>query len=65
MRRRNRFTLFLALPVAVFLWVFGWSLYWTGSKKIGSSKKLAKPRKKESSKELTFSVLMPEQKYAE
>jgi len=51
--------LFLLMPLAVFFWVFGWSLYL-----IGSNKKLAKPRKKDSSKELTFTVLMPEQKYA-
>jgi hypothetical protein len=48
------------LPLAVFFWVFGWSLYW-----IGSTKKLTVARKKESSKQLTFSVLMPEQEYAE
>jgi len=59
MRKRNRFTLFLVTPLAVFFWFFGWSLYW-----IGSNKKLSKPRKKESSKELTFTVLMPQQKYA-
>ena len=59
MRKRNRFTLFLVAPLAVFFWVFGWSLYW-----IGSSKKLAKPDKMKNSKELTFTVLMPEQKYA-
>ena len=51
--------MFLVMPVAVFFWFFGWSLYW-----IGSNKKLSKPRKKESSKELTFTVLMPQQKYA-
>jgi hypothetical protein len=44
----------------VILWIFGASLYW-----IGSKKKRAKPRKRDSSKELTFTVLMPEQKYAE
>jgi hypothetical protein len=60
MRRRNRFALFLMLPLAVFFWVFGWIFYW-----IGSNKKLAQPRNKESGKELAFSVLMPEEKYAE
>lgn len=51
--------MFLVTPLAVFFWFFGWSLYW-----IGSNKKLSKPEKKESSKELTFTVLMPQQKYA-
>ena len=51
--------MFLVMPLAVFFWVFGWSLFW-----IGSNKKLAKPVKRNSSKELIFTVLMPEQKYA-
>jgi len=48
------------MPLAVFFWVFGWSLYW-----IGSKKKLAKPVKRDSGKELAFTVLIPEQKYAQ
>ncbi len=60
MRKRNRVILFLVMPLAVFFWVIGWSLYW-----ISSNKKLAKPGKRDSSKELTFTVVMPEQKYAE
>jgi hypothetical protein len=48
------------LPLAVFFWVFGWIFYW-----IGSNKKLSQQRKKENGKELAFSVLMPEEKYAE
>jgi len=51
--------LFLVTPLAVFFWFFGWSLYW-----IGSNKKLANPRKKDNGRELTFTVLMPQQKYA-
>jgi hypothetical protein len=47
------------MPLVVFLWIFGWSLYW-----IGSKKKRVKPRKRDNSKDLTFTVLMPEQKYA-
>ena len=60
MLTRNSFTLFLMLPLAVVLWFFGWSLYW-----IGSNKKKVRLVKKESSKLLAFSVLIPEQKYAE
>jgi len=59
MRKRNRVALFLIMPLAVFLWVFGWSLYW-----IGSNKRLTEPGERDSSKELSFAVLMPEQKYA-
>jgi hypothetical protein len=60
MLTRNSFTLFLMLPLAVFLWFFGWSLYW-----IGSNKNKTRSEKKESSKLLSFSVLIPEQRYAE
>jgi len=60
MRRRNRITLFLVMPLVVFFWFLGWSLYWGGSKKIS-----VKPRKRLESEELTLAVLMPEQKYAE
>ena len=60
MLTRNSFALFLMLPLAVFLWFFGWKLYW-----IGLNKKKTRSEKKESSKLLAFSVLIPEQKYAE
>ena len=59
MRKQNRVILFLVMPSVVFLWVFGWSLYW-----IGSNKKLTEPEKRNSSKDLAFTVLVPEQKYA-
>ncbi|MCJ7559376.1 hypothetical protein MUO79_01995 [Candidatus Bathyarchaeota archaeon] len=59
MRKRNRGILFLMLPLVVFFWFFGWSLYW-----IGSKKEVVKPRQKSDYKELTFTVLVPEQKYA-
>jgi hypothetical protein len=42
----------------VFSWVLGWSLYW-----IGSKRKSIVSRKRNSSEELAFTVLMPEQKY--
>jgi len=47
------------MPLVVFFWVLGWSLYW-----IGSNKKLTQPEKRNSSKDLAFAVLVPEQKYA-
>jgi hypothetical protein len=59
MRKRNRFTLLLAMPIVVFLWIVGWSLSW-----IGSSNKKAASKKRPIRKELSFAVLMPEQKYA-
>jgi hypothetical protein len=59
MRRQSRVALFLMMPLVVFFWILGWSLYW-----IGSNKKLTEPEKRNSSKDLSFTVLMPEQKYA-
>jgi len=60
MRKRNRGILFLMLPLVVFFWFFGWSLYWTGRKK-----QVIKPKERMSDrKELTFAVLTPEQKYS-
>ncbi|MEM2108012.1 MAG: hypothetical protein QXL10_01860 [Candidatus Bathyarchaeia archaeon] len=49
---------FLMLPIVVFLWFIGWSLYWIGS---GED---AKPRKMLDQNGLTFTVQMPEEKYA-
>jgi hypothetical protein len=47
------------LPIVIFIWFVGWSLYW-----IGSRGKVVKPRKIIDRKELTFTVLIPEKKYA-
>ena len=58
MRKRNRVSLLLVLPIAVFIWFVGWSLSW-----IGSKRKTAAPSTKPLDN-LTFAVLMPEQKYA-
>ena len=60
MRIRNRLTLFLAMPIVVFFWFFGWSLYW-----IGSAKHNAKFAETKSQEGLTFEVLTPERQYAE
>jgi hypothetical protein len=59
MPRRNRVALLLILPIVIFIWFIGWSLYW-----IGSRGKVGKPRKIIDRKELTFTVLIPEEKYA-
>jgi Tfp pilus assembly protein PilO len=59
MRKQSRVALFLMMPLAVFFWILGWSLYW-----IGSNKKLTELEKRNSSKDLAFTVLMPEAKYA-
>ena len=60
MPRRNRALFFLIMPVAVFIWSIGWSLFWMASKR-----ESVKPTPKlPSKKELTFLVPMPEQKYA-
>jgi len=58
MRKRNRVALLLVLPIAVFIWFIGWSLYL-----IGFRGKAAPPSTKPLN-DLTFTVLMPEQKYA-
>jgi flagellar basal body-associated protein FliL len=62
MHKRNRLTVLLTLPVVVFLWVIGWSLYWIGSKSREVDQK--KKRKSFSLKESSIAVLTPEQEYA-
>lgn len=57
--KRNKAVQFLLLPEVVFMWIVGWSLYWTGSKK-GQ----IKPRKSVSVGELVLTVRMPEKKIA-
>jgi hypothetical protein len=47
------------MPLVVFIWIIGWSLYL-----LGSDKKLAKPRNKDRRKELTLTVVAPELEYA-
>jgi hypothetical protein len=56
--KRNMITLFLLLPLAIFSWFIGWSLYWTGARK----QQEYQPEHKQT--ELTFTVITPEQKYA-
>jgi hypothetical protein len=58
MRKRNKVALLLILPIAVFIWLVGWSLYCSGSR--GN----VTETNKATNTGLTFAVLMPEQKYA-
>jgi len=46
------------LPIVIFMWLIGWSLYCIGSRED------AKPRKTSNQNELTFTVPIPEEKYA-
>jgi hypothetical protein len=59
MPRRNRVALLLILPIVILIWFIGWTLYWTGSRE-----KAAKTRKIVDQKDLIFTVLMSEEKYA-
>jgi len=58
MRKRNRAALLLVFPLAAIIWFVGWSLYWVGTRG-KSAPPSAKPLDG-----ITFTVLMPEQKYA-
>ena len=57
MPRRSRLVAVLLMPIAVFLWCVGWSLYW-----IGLSRESLKPRMIREADELSFGVLLPENK---
>jgi flagellar basal body-associated protein FliL len=61
-RKRNRAIMVLLLPVMAILWLIGWGLYWVGSKK-----QPAKPAKsnRQEDEDVTFTMLMPEQKHAQ
>lgn len=59
MHKRHRTISLLIMPLVIFFWFFGWSLYW-----IGSTKKCAEPHIRDRIENLTFTVLVPEQKYA-
>jgi hypothetical protein len=57
---RNRAILLLLMPMIVFFWCIGWSLYWLGQKR-----EMAKPQPKMSRQEnFAFIVPIPEQKVA-
>jgi hypothetical protein len=58
MRKRNRVAMFLLMPIIVFMWSIGWSLYWIDSRED------AKPRKTSSQNELSFTMQVSEEKYA-
>jgi len=59
MRIRNILTLLISIPIVVFFWFVGWSLYWIGSVKLTTNLV-----EREHNEELTFEVIMPEQQYA-
>jgi hypothetical protein len=63
MHRRNRFVAVLVMPVAVILWAVGWVFYWFGSKSVKPIPEETPVQRQES--ELQFTVIMPEQQYAE
>ncbi len=56
----NRTVRVLLLPVMAILWLIGWSLYW-----LGRRKPMAKSANNKGNGDVIFTVLMPEQKYAE
>ena len=61
MRKRNKAVTLMLIPIAIFLWYIGWSLYWIGSKTITTR---PMPKSKLPAQELIIFVPTPEQKYA-
>ena len=59
MRKRNRIVTFLAMPLLIFVWFFGLSLYSVRYKKGPVKSKFSGVG------DVTFNVTMPEQKIAE
>ena len=57
MRKRKRIYVLLAMPVAVFLWLIGWSLYW-----IGARKEKSKPEPVKHKENVTLGMLLAEDK---
>ena len=57
MPTRSRLVTFFLMPIMVFLGCVGWILYW-----VGSSKQAVRPRIVREANELTFEVLLPENK---
>jgi hypothetical protein len=57
MPKRNKAIAIIMMPLAIFLWVIGWSLFQAGSKKEPRRQQVEPPIKKE----LTFIVQIPEQ----
>jgi len=56
-KRRRRLLGLLMIPIGLFAWCIGWSLFW-----MGKTKKKLKPLQAEHGGNLTFSVLLPEPK---
>jgi len=61
LHKRNRAIIVLLLPMMAILWLVGWSLY-----RIGSRKQLNESAKsnRHEDEDVTFTLLMPEQKHA-
>jgi hypothetical protein len=48
------------MPIAIFLWIFGWALHF-----LGSRRQMPQPWPKNVQENLKINVLMPEHQYAE
>jgi len=57
MPKRKRALMLLAMPLAVFLWFIGWTLYW-----VGARKKKLKPEPVKKKESVTLTVILPEDK---
>jgi hypothetical protein len=57
--KRDKAIMVLLSPVVAMLWLIGWSLYWMGSRK-----QLDRSAESNRPEDVTFTVLMSEQKYA-
>ena len=60
MRKRNRIVTFLAMPLLIFVWFFGLSLY-----SVRYKKEPVKPKTVSGVGDVPFDVIMPEQEIAE
>lgn len=59
MPRQNKLGMLLVLPIVIFLWFVGWSLFWAGS-----MAESVKPEPVSDQNGLYFTVLIPEEKLA-
>jgi flagellar basal body-associated protein FliL len=59
MRKRNRAIVLLLLPIAVFLWLIGWSFLW-----IGSKEKSKTPKRAPEPQATSMMIMVPEEECA-